>query len=129
MPCDTKWVLFRSRFHNANVFLFAFSGAGIRAGSLPPDRQAPAMPETPIGPQVNQPFDILTGFPSEITLNPVILLNDRGEKSDLLIREVLSPPITIDLGFGQNLTGHNPPYPVKIRQGGLDPLFSGYVDT
>jgi hypothetical protein len=78
----------------------SLAGAGIGVSPLATDGQGTAMPQSPITPQVHEPFDILSYLAPQITLDFEIIVEDFPDASNFVVRQVvrLGPEIHTGLG-------------------------------
>src|SRR5438093_8955460 len=66
-----------------------FSCPCVRFGSLPSHRQPTAVPEPPIAPDVDEPFDVHRHFLAEVSLHFVFPFDDLAQLHDLILAEIL----------------------------------------
>src|SRR5205807_2621598 len=77
-------------------------------GALPADGEPAAVAEAPVGPDLDQPFDVHRDLAPEIALDQDVLgrgqpVDDRAKPPDLLIAEILDPGVGADVGQLQDL--------------------------
>ena len=100
-------------------------GPGIGVGPLAPNRQAPAMPQAPVGPDINEPLDVHGDFGPKGTFYLEVPFDLPTQEIDLLVVQILSPAIRIHATTCQKLLSSSAPDPVDIGQGHLDAFPSG----
>src|SRR5699024_6850882 len=78
--------------------------AGIRLGALPAHGQPPAMPQTPVGTHIPEPFDVHGYLPAQVAFDDVIP-DFRAQRFHLGIREIPDFDIRFDIGTFTNCLG------------------------
>src|SRR5467141_625403 len=73
----------------------AAAGPGVGPGALPAHRQATAVAEAAVGPDLHQPLDVERDLTAQVTLDPALQLlgDDVAQPSDLGVGEVLGPDV------------------------------------
>src|SRR6266508_6170880 len=73
--------------------LGSLAGAGVGAGALAVDRQAPAVPDALVGADLLLALDVLRHFAAQVTLDLDVLVDPRPQPGDLLVGEVAHPRV------------------------------------
>src|SRR5205807_7791672 len=97
-----------------------FSRPCVGFGSLPSHGQPPAVPESAITPDVDEPFDVHRHLLAEVSLHLVLPLNDLPQLHDLILAEILHARRRRDSRLGQDLGGQPPPDAIDVGQPDMD---------
>jgi len=80
------------------------------------------MAEATIAADIHQPLDVLTHTAAEISLHPVIGINELAQAYHLCLREILDVGVGIHLCPVQDLLAAAVPDPIDVGQSGRDPF-------
>jgi len=105
------------------------SGPGIRAGSLPSNRQPLPVPTSPIASNADQTTNILGHLAPQIAFHTVPGLDDSQHNSQLVRRQIIRSLGRINLRFRHNGLGPGKPYAIDVAEGIFDLLLSGNINT
>src|SRR5437867_10415307 len=112
---------------HAHGLLRALAGPGVRVGALTPHREAPAVPEALVAPDLDLPLDVLGHVPAEVTLDLEVPVDVLPDADDLLLGQVadLGPPS--DTGAAHDDPGPLGADAVDVAQRDVHPLVAGEV--
>src|SRR5215218_811003 len=96
--------------------------AGVRLGALPTDGEAPAVPDTPVGPDVYKPPDVLLRLTPQVAFDLDVLVYVGPDPSDLSLGQVTHLRVRVDLGVAADLPRRRTAYAVDVGKPYLDPL-------
>src|SRR5436309_140322 len=94
--------LLRRLAANADRLLGSAPGAGVRLGPLASHRQIAAVPQAPVGADLDEAFDVQRDFATEVTLDLVAPVDELAQAVDLLLGEIPHPRVRVDVGLGQD---------------------------
>jgi len=97
--------------------------------TLPTDGQSAPVPQSPIAPDIHQPFYVTGDLTAQIAFDPVIVLNYSRYPTDVVLGQIADPGIGVDLGSLKNSVCCRAAYTVDICQSDLDPLVFWQVYT
>src|SRR4051812_40310242 len=107
----------------------ALAGAGVGVGALAADREALAVPQTPVAGQVHQPLDVHRRLAAEVALHAMLGVDGLAQMEHLLVREILDPPLGRDAQFGGDLFRLGAADAVNVSQRDFDALVGRDVDA
>ena len=114
----------------ANGLLLAFTGAGIRAGTLATDRKAAAVALTAIAVDGGQTLENGLLFTTKVTFNQDSVSGDHlNNLRELFVGKLSRTDVGIDACLFQDSLRSRVPDSVNIRKGSLDALLVGYFCT
>src|SRR5690606_24438963 len=109
--------------------LRTLAGAGVRLRALTADRQAAAMAQAAVTPDLDQALDVHLHFLTQVALDLEIAVDVLPQAIRLILGQIPDPRIGVDADGLQDLPGPGPADAVDVRQRRLDPLFPREVDT
>src|SRR5271170_1982929 len=77
-------------------------------GPLAVDRQALAVPETPVAAEIHQPLDVHRDLAPQIALDVVVAIDQLADAQDLVVGQLVNPPGIRDADLGADLTSLGP---------------------
>lgn len=116
-------------FAHRNRFAGPFAGPGVRVGPLTADRKATPVPETTIGAEIHQPFNVLVDDPSELTFHSEILFQMVADLGDFVFAELIGFLIGVDVDSFQDLNRAAARDPVDVGQTHFNSFVPGEVNS
>ena len=80
---------------------WTLSGPRVGACALASNRQALAVPQAPIATDIAKPGDVLLNLAAELAFHHVLVIKQRGQLGQVVLREVASSLVGVDPGPGQ----------------------------
>ena len=106
----------------------SLAGPRIGMGPLPADRHTSTVSQTPITPEIHQPFNIHRDLAAQIALDPIFVIDDLADAGDLIVVQRIHPHRPGHAGLFADLYRPRATDPMNISQGNSDrPV--GKVDT
>jgi len=99
------------------------------AGALTARRHASSMPQATVTPDVHQPLDVHCDFPTQITLDPHLFVDDFANAVDLVIRQIPNARVRADIRALEQLLAGMQPDTKDIRQRRLNSLVARKIDS
>ena len=87
------------------------------------------MTQAAVAADVHQALDVHGNFAAKIALYLEVVIDIVAQLTDFLLGQILDSGIGIDTGRFNDIVRNIPANAIDIRQGDLDSLFSGKVDT
>src|SRR5690606_4320003 len=104
-------------------------GTGVRVRALTTNGEATTVTQTTITADIHQPLDVPRHLRPQHALDPVGRIDRPTEAIDLLVGELVHPPIRIDTRLVQNPLGRRASDSVDVRQSDRDALLTRQIDT
>src|SRR5258708_1355733 len=92
----------------------ALAAAGVGLGALAAARQVLAMPLAAVRLDLLEPRDVARFLPAKRALDQVIAVEQRGNASDLVVREILRPALRVDVQLLAHLERRRPTQPADV---------------
>src|SRR5579859_3596434 len=108
--------------------------AAVGPGPLAAGRQAPAVAEASVGPDLDQALDVHVHLAPEVTLDQDVLaageaVDDLADPGHLLVGQLADPGVGIDVGHPDHLLGRGAADAPDVGERDHHPLVAGDVDT
>lgn len=87
------------------------------------------MPETTVGPNVDEPLDIHIDFTTKAAFHVVVSFNTCADLGDILVGEFLDSGVGVDTGLFYNLASPVRSDTEYIAQSYFDALLFGQINT
>src|SRR5207237_7671312 len=100
-PCPLRLLL----APDADGLLGTLAGPGVGVGPLPPDRQAPAVAEPLIGPDLDLALDVLGDVAAEVALHLEVAVDVVADPHDLLVGEVADLAAAVEAQVADDAAG------------------------
>src|SRR6202043_675415 len=107
----------------------AAAGAGVGPGALATDRQAAAVAQPTVGPDLHQALDIERDLAAKLAFNLGFLVENVAEAADLLVVEVLDAHVRIDVGDRQDAARGVRTHPEDVGERDFDALLAGNINA
>src|SRR5688572_24305218 len=101
----------------------------VRAGPLSAHRQALDVPGAAVALDLLEAAHVLRDLPAQLALDDELLLDERGDPAELLVRERLGLLARIDAQLVQDAVGRDPSDPVDVGERDPDLLLGRNVDS
>jgi hypothetical protein len=112
-----------------NRLLASLARAGIGPRALPPDRKPANVPQAAVASDLLESLDILGNLPPQLTFNYALLVENRCNPSEFLVREFARPLVRINAGLFKNLVGSLRAHAVNVAQGDTDDFVIRNINT
>ena len=109
--------------------LFTFTGTGIGFGTLSTARQIAAVADTAVAVDLLQAADVSGNSTAEVTFDEQVILQDLGDLSDLILREIAGHEVAVDTDFSDDFQRLGGSDTVEITQRIFNALVSRNVNT
>src|SRR5215831_14018101 len=113
----------------ADRLLRPLARASVRLRPLATHREAPAMADPAIAPDLGQPLDRRRAVAPEIALHLELGVDERPEPRHLLVREVADLLVRVELELLDDLPGGRRADPVDVGEPDLEPLLGREIDA
>src|SRR5262249_30768994 len=107
----------------------ALTGAGVGLRPLAVHRQAAAMPDALITPDLHLAPDVSLHLAAKITLDLVVRVDPVTQLHKVVVGQVVDPDVPADTGCLQRLERSGTAYPVNVSECDLKALVAREVDT
>ena len=97
--------LLRDLFLTGDSHPATLAGSGVGVGALPSNRKPAAVTHTLIGTNLYFALDVLSDFPTQVTFNLEVLIEEPPDTNDLVVGEVAYFRPAVDLEVVANLVG------------------------
>jgi hypothetical protein len=114
---------------SSDRFARTFPSSGIRTRSLTSDRQSLSVPKTPVTADIAQPSNALLDFPTELTFDREVVVQQRCQFRKLVFREVAGLLGRVNPGALTEHLGQVRTDAVNVLQGKKRALVVGDVNT
>src|SRR5208282_2528290 len=108
---------------------WALPGPRIGTRSLAPNRQTLAVPKAPIAADIAEPRDVLLNLATELALDHVLVVQQRGQLGQVVLCQVAGSLVGIDPGPNAKLFGEEGTNAVNVAQRNYRALVVGNIDT